>query len=67
MKVKGATLIQHSSALASYLGNEEARGAFSKGNLSIPRMCGNTHIGSSSLIVNSESQIRSAVKFLSYE
>ena len=26
---KGATLIQHSSALASYLGNEEARGAFS--------------------------------------
>jgi len=25
MKVKGATLIQHSSALASYPGNEEAR------------------------------------------
>ena len=31
MKVKGATLIQHSSALASYLGNEEARGALVKG------------------------------------
>jgi hypothetical protein len=30
MKVKGAALIQHSSALASYLGNEEARGAFRK-------------------------------------
>jgi hypothetical protein len=43
MKVKGATLIQHSSALASYLGNEEARGAFSKGNLSIP-VCAVTHI-----------------------
>ena len=33
MKVKGATLFQHSSALASYLGHEEARGAFSKGIL----------------------------------
>ncbi len=30
MKVKGATLIQHSSALASYPGNEEARGALVK-------------------------------------
>jgi len=33
MKVKGAALIQHSSALASYLGNEEARGALIKGIL----------------------------------
>jgi len=40
---KGRHLIQHSSALASYLGNEEARGAFSKGNSSIP-VCAVTHI-----------------------
>jgi len=30
MKLKGAALIQHSSALASYLGNEEARGSLNK-------------------------------------
>jgi len=43
MKVKGATLIQHGSALTSYLGNEEAHRAFSKGNPSIP-VCAVTHI-----------------------